>query len=41
MLRPFTIAGDYHYRDGNLIKAKGAFEKALLFDESRFPYGNN
>ena len=35
--RPFTIAGDYHYRDGNLIKAKEAFEKALFFDESRFP----
>ena len=35
--KPHTIAGDYHYREGNLKAAKEAFETALQFDQSRFP----
>ena len=35
--KPYTIAGDYHFREGDLKSAKEAFEKALQFDQSRFP----
>ena len=35
--KPHTIAGDYYYREGNFLEAKKAFEKALEFDQSRFP----
>lgn len=35
--KPYTIAGDYYYREGNLKKAKSSFEKALEYDKSRFP----
>ena len=35
--KPHTIAGDYHFREGDLKAAKEAFETALQFDQSRFP----
>lgn len=35
--KPYTIAGDYYYREGELTLAKSAFLKALEFDQSRFP----
>lgn len=35
--KPHAIAGDYYYREGDLKAAKEAFEKALQFDQSRFP----
>ena len=35
--KPFTIAGDYYYRDDNLIVAKTNFLRAAELDPSRFP----
>ena len=34
--KPYTIAGDFYYREGDLKNAKNAFETALQFDQSRF-----
>lgn len=35
--KPFTIAGDYYYRDDNLTAAKTNFLRAAELDPSRFP----
>ena len=35
--KPFTIAGDYHFRDGNLELAKSNFLRAAELDPSRYP----
>ena len=35
--KPFTIAGDYYYRDDNLTLAKSNFLRAAELDPSRFP----
>ena len=35
--KPFTIAGDYYYRDDNLAAAKTNFLRAAELDPSRFP----
>lgn len=35
--KPYTIAGDYYYREGDFKAAKSNFEKALEYDKSRFP----
>lgn len=35
--KPFTIAGDYYYRDNNLKEAKQSFLKAAEIEPSRFP----
>ena len=35
--KPHTIAGDYHFREGDLKASKEAFETALQFDQSRCP----
>ena len=35
--KPFTIAGDYYYRDDNLEAAKTNFLRAAELDPSRFP----
>ena len=35
--KPFTIAGDYYYRDGKLQEAKTNFLRAAELDPSRFP----
>ena len=35
--KPYTIAGDYYYRDGKLDQAQHHFESAAQLDPSRYP----
>ena len=39
--KPYTIAGDYYYRDDSLKKAQYYFRKATELDPSRYLFGNN
>ena len=35
--KPYTIEGDFYYREDSLLRAKNAFVEALKYDKSRFP----